>query len=1015
MSNNYARYSGISGSGGGGVSSLNGETGAITITGSNGITITTPSSNTIDIGGSGGTVTSVGLALPASVFSVSGSPVTSSGTLTGSFISQSANLVLASPNGSSGVPTFRSLVAADIPSLSSVYANVNLSNLASPTAINQNLLPNAGSTFNLGSNSAPWADVNANELFVTDGSNRYGQLILNGSTPSGVSLKAQLAFPQNSGPAGIFTGSNATTPTLYIETGNASAGNSGDLSFKTGSATGTRGQLQFRDGSEGTAGYIWTSTDTVGHGNWAVAPASGVTSVALADSTGLFNITGSPITSSGTLTLASFQSQAQNSFFAGPSGSSGAPTFRAITPSDVPSIQVNTTFQVDGLRTDSYTADGSLQRPFKTIGAAIAKVISNGDNASKPYTICIAPATYTESLSFNDASLVNLSFVASPVNVIDGPFTGVLVTGGPVIQSSTNNTQLSNLAFSGITFAGNVTLIGDVNGTNFGSTEILFTDCNFELGLTGLTLTNINNVNFYGCQMQGPGAVSTFTNLAFAYIEGGEGISPSTTVNLVQDNSGNQPAQAGGNFVEFNRTSIYGHINSDAGSTLVNLEMFYGSLSAVVINGAAFSWATNWSSVTAVTLNSGASLRCRGDFFYLPPVINSGATLTSQGIFTAATADVLQVSTRDSTTSSTLTIKTGDASSGNSGGLQLKTGTASGTRGKIQLQDGSEGTSGNIWTSTDTIGNGHWAAAPTNAINQLTGDATAGPGSGSQVLTLATVNGNVGSFGSSTSIPSFTVNAKGLITAASGNAVIAPAGTLSGTTLNATVVSSSLTSVGTITTGVWNGTKIDETHGGTNQSSYTTGDTLYASASNTLSKLAIGTAGQFYSVVGGIPAWTSTSPASAINSFVQAWNGNGQGATGTTTRCFSNSTSNGSDITYTPDTTNGDTFTINTTGLYSVQYRDALTAGSGSTLGIGATVNSSGTSTNIASLTAGTQVPFGYTQISEVSGDNISDETSGVLYLNSGDIIRGQTIGAPGGTGTYVTDNRANFRITRIL
>jgi hypothetical protein len=87
------------------------------------------------------------------------------------------------------------------------------------------------------------------------------------------------------------------------------------------------------------------------------------------------------------------------------------------------------------------------------------------------------------------------------------------------------------------------------------------------------------------------------------------------------------------------------------------------------------------------------------------------------------------------------------------------------------------------------------APAGTSGITALTGDVTA-TGPGSAVATLATVNGNVGSFGSSTSIPSFTVNAKGLITAASGNAVIAPAGTLSGTTLNATVVSSSLTSLG---------------------------------------------------------------------------------------------------------------------------------------------------------------------------------------------------------------------------
>jgi len=82
-------------------------------------------------------------------------------------------------------------------------------------------------------------------------------------------------------------------------------------------------------------------------------------------------------------------------------------------------------------------------------------------------------------------------------------------------------------------------------------------------------------------------------------------------------------------------------------------------------------------------------------------------------------------------------------------------------------------------------------------ITALTGDATAS-GPGSVGITLATVNGNVGSFGGSTAIPNFTVNGKGLVTAAGTNAVVAPAGTLTGTTLASNVVTSSLTSVGTI-------------------------------------------------------------------------------------------------------------------------------------------------------------------------------------------------------------------------
>lgn len=102
-------------------------------------------------------------------------------------------------------------------------------------------------------------------------------------------------------------------------------------------------------------------------------------------------------------------------------------------------------------------------------------------------------------------------------------------------------------------------------------------------------------------------------------------------------------------------------------------------------------------------------------------------------------------------------------------------------------------------------------------ITELTGDVTAGPGSGSQVATLATVNSNVGSFTNA----SLTVNAKGLVTAASSG--VAPVTSVSGTLNRITstggttpvidisasyVGQSSITTLGTITTGVWNGTAI---------------------------------------------------------------------------------------------------------------------------------------------------------------------------------------------------------------
>lgn len=73
---------------------------------------------------SGGTVTSVGLALPTE-FAISGSPVTGAGTLTGSWNAQSANAVLAGPtSGGAATPTFRALVSGDIPDISATYLTV---------------------------------------------------------------------------------------------------------------------------------------------------------------------------------------------------------------------------------------------------------------------------------------------------------------------------------------------------------------------------------------------------------------------------------------------------------------------------------------------------------------------------------------------------------------------------------------------------------------------------------------------------------------------------------------------------------------------------------------------------------------------------------------------------------------------------------------------------------------------------------------------------------------------------
>lgn len=90
-------------------------------------------------------------------------------------------------------------------------------------------------------------------------------------------------------------------------------------------------------------------------------------------------------------------------------------------------------------------------------------------------------------------------------------------------------------------------------------------------------------------------------------------------------------------------------------------------------------------------------------------------------------------------------------------------------------------------------------SVPAARMPALTGDVTTS--AGAVATTLATVNADPGSVGSSTAIPVITTNGKGLVTAQTTAAVVAPAGTLTGSTLAAGVTASSLTSTGTLTGG----------------------------------------------------------------------------------------------------------------------------------------------------------------------------------------------------------------------
>ena len=107
---------------------------------------------------------------------------------------------------------------------------------------------------------------------------------------------------------------------------------------------------------------------------------------------------------------------------------------------------------------------------------------------------------------------------------------------------------------------------------------------------------------------------------------------------------------------------------------------------------------------------------------------------------------------------------------------------------------------------------------------------------------------------------------------------------LTSTTLGSSVVDSSLTSLGTVSTGTWNATTIAVNKGGTGLTSYTAGDIVYASGSTTLAKLAgVATGNALISGgVGTAPSWGKIGLTTHVAGTLPVANG-GTGVTSTPT------------------------------------------------------------------------------------------------------------------------------------
>lgn len=257
----------------------------------------------IPIAGSG-TVTSVGLSLP-SVFSVSGSPVVTSGTLAATLAVQSANRVFAGPStGADAAPTFRALVAADIPSLSYQPLDADLTALAGLASAADKLpyftgLGTASLATFTAAGRALVDDADATAQRTTLG---LGTLATQSGTFSGTSSGTNTG-DQTPTSLGLLIGTNTQAWDADLDAIAALAGTSGLLK-KTAANTWSLDTSTYLTGNQ----TVTLSGDISGSGATSITTTIGagvVTSAMLAGSIAASKLVGTDITTVGTLVAGS--------------------------------------------------------------------------------------------------------------------------------------------------------------------------------------------------------------------------------------------------------------------------------------------------------------------------------------------------------------------------------------------------------------------------------------------------------------------------------------------------------------------------------------------------------------------------------------------------------------------------------------------------------------------------------------------------------------------------------------
>lgn len=334
------------------------------------------------------------------------------------------------------------------------------------------------------------------------------------------------------------------------------------------------------------------------------------------------------------------------------------------------------------------------------------------------------------------------------------------------------------------------------------------------------------------------------------------------------------------------------------------------------------------------------------------------------------------------------------------------------------LQETIEDTSSAMWTTGGTFGNGLQAptyndstgkmsmslsqdlqtsASPTFSSITLTGDIAINGGditTSSTTFNLVNSSATTINLGGAATVinmgsASGQLNISGDLNIGSGKQYkINSASVLSSTTLGSSVVNSSLTSVGTITSGAWSATEIAVNKGGTGLTSFDIGDIIYASGSATLEKLSAVDTGNAL-ISGGsetAPSWGKIGLSTHVSGTLPVANG----GTGVTTSTGTGNLVLSSSPTLTSPTLGEATATsVNKVILTEPANSATITISNNKTLSVSNTLTLTGTDSSSINFGAGGTVIYQSNKISDLStttsselAGKISDETgSGSLVF----------------------------------